>query len=405
LQIIKIPDPNDYAGSPPVVDIIKFVYPFAGVIDTEAMIHLDGYLYLFSKRVSTNQNPNLNAHFSYCFRIPDSPSAGGASHVAELMDSFQFFIPPGVDPDSVRVTGADISNDKKTLALICYKRVWLFSCFDGDDFFGGTKSYADLVFRQYEGISFINNYEVMMTKEGDPDNPNNNPVIYHLDLSSWIDSSCKNCEKLINGKVNDDQLAWTLFLANSGAATLDMSSGQAELDITNLGTSQWHINLRHKSLVLEQGHNYRIQFKAYADTGIPVSIIANSADGALGYTWHSQDITTTPTYYSHDFTMNNDDDFNSYLSLNVGNSALTKVYFDDISLVDLGCTCPTTRYFIADIQNVTQHFEASNAIYANNTIESMNIIYDAGNFIVLNAGFKTLVGAEFQAYVDGCDGN
>jgi len=405
LQIVKIPDPNNYTNSPPSVDIIKFEYPFAGVKDTEAMVHLNGYLYLFSKRVSSNLNPNLDDHYSYCFRIPDSPAAGGALHTAELMGSFQFFIPPGVDPDSVRVTGADISNDKKTLALMCYKRVWIFSCFDGDDFFGGTKSYTDLIFRQYEGITFINNHEVMITKEGDPLNPNNNPKIFYLDLSSWIDSSCKNCEKLINGQINLNNYAWTLFLANSGNAMLDMNGGQAIIDISQLGTSQWHINLRHKSLVLRQGHSYRISFKAHADTNIPISVIANSADGSSGYTWHSQNITTTPTYYSHDFVMNSADDFNAYLSLNVGNSALTKVYFDDISLVDLGCTCPSSRYFLTDISNRTEHFEASNAIYASNTIESIKIIYDAGNFVLLNPGFKTLLGAEFTAYIDGCDGN
>lgn len=336
LQIVKVPNPNSFTGAAPSVELIKYTYPFVGISDTEAMVHFNGHLYLFTKAVNPNNNATLDDSRTYLFRIPDTPMPGGAIHTAELLDSWQV-IGEGEDPTHFRVTGADLSPDKKKLALLCYERVWIFSCFDGDDFFNGTVESFLTPYRQYEGIAFINNHEVAISKEGSNEDPNFNPRMFYLDLFPWMDSACIDCEKTVNGDFAQSNLAWSLFTAGGASGTLDLSSGRAEIDVQNIGSSQWHLNLRHKSLILENGKTYRITYTAHADDNRPISIIANKSDGSLGYYYKSQEISIQPATYSHEFTMNESTDYNSYLSFNVGNHLSHKVYFDNISLVETDC--------------------------------------------------------------------
>lgn len=409
LQFVKIPDPNTFAGSPPSVEIIKYEYPTIGVQDSEAVIHLDGFLYVFTKTVSTNLDPSLEQNRTYCFKIPDSPLPGGDPHSAVLHDSHQIIFPgdepPEGDQSHFKVTAADISPDKKKLVLMTYERIWVFSCFEGDDFFDGTVSSFEIPYWSYEGVSFINNHEIVISSEGKPDNPNYNPKVFHHDLYPWIDGSCVDCEKATNSNFNHANLAWSLFLHGNAAATLDMSNGNAVIDIQTIGTSQWHVNLRHKSLVLENGKTYRISYKAHAEDNRAISVIANKNDGTSGYFYHSQEITTTPTNYSHEFTMTETTDYNSYLSFNVGNYEAHEVYFDDLSIVEIDCICPQNRYFIAKLENKVEHYETANNIYGQNLIIGSDIKYDAMNSIELKPGFEAKTGSTFEAYIDGCGNN
>jgi len=404
LQVVKIPDPNTYVGSPPSKDIIEFNFPTSGIADNEAMIHFNGHLYIFSKSVNTNNDPSLNPNFTYVYKIPDTPLAGGGVHTATFHDSKQVIF-AGEDITHFKITGADISPDKKKLVLLTYERIWVFSCFDGDDFFGGTTISFQIPFRQYEAVAFLNNHEVVIGKEGANDNPNYNPRAFYIDLYPWIDGSCIDCEKVINGDFDEPNLAWTKFTYGNGQANLNYTNGQAEIDIQTIGTSQWHINMRHKGLILDNGKTYKLRYTAYADDDRLISIIANKRDGSLGYYYKSQQITTVPTTYEHEFTMAEPTDFNSYLSFNVGNYIAHKVYFDNISLEEVSCSCPQNRYFYADIDNVTEHFETGNNIYGSNVINGNSVKYDAANCVELNAGFEVKQGATFEAYNDGCGGN
>ena len=405
LQVVKIPNPESYNGSPPFVDIIEYVYPFNGVSDCEAIIHLDGHLYIFTKQINPANNPNLIEGYTYCFKIPDVPHPNGLSWVAELIGSFQTMMPGDNDPSEYRITGADISPDKKKLMLLGYHRMWIFSCFEDDDFFGGTVSHFETTLRQYEGVGFINNHEVVIVKEGALANPNYNPKIYHIDLSPYMDGSCIDCNKCVNGDFANSNLAWTKFEFGNGSANLNMSGGLAEFDIQTLGTSGWHINLRHKSIVIENNKTYKISYRAWAEDNRNISVIANNRSGSMGYAYFSQAITTTPTLYEHTFTMTDPDDYNCYLSFNVGTQFAHKVFFDDIKLEEMDCICPQNKYFIADINNQVEHYETQNNIYGNNLIIASDVIYDAANCVELSSGFEVPMGTIFEAYNDGCGGN
>ena len=64
---------------------------------------------------------------------------------------------------------------------------------------------------------------------------------------------------------------------------------------------------------------------------------------------------------------------------------------------------------IVDDFNWAVEFEADNNITANNTIgqgsnNGLGVRYDAGNSVRLTPGFNAVAGAQFQAYIDGCEG-
>jgi len=243
----------------------------------------------------------------------------------------------------------------------------------------------------------------LQEKEGNITNPGFNPKIYHIDLYPWIDGSCISCEKVINGDFSNANLAWSGFKFHPGDATFSFNGGLAEIEIHTLGTSLWHINIRHKSLILQNGKTYRIYYEAWAEDDRDISIIMSNAGGGLGFAYKRHGITTVPTEYVYEFTMNEATDYNSTLSFNVGRFFAHKVYFDNISLVELDCICPMQRYFISPIMNQTRHFETDSSIIASNLIYGHAIEYDAGDHIDLNPGFEVKLGAEFDAYIDGCD--
>ncbi len=402
LQVVKIPNPNNYSGTAPSSEIIEYIYPTNGVLDSEAMVHFNGALYIFTKTVSTVRDPSLDDNYTYCYKIPDTPLLGGGKYTATYQDAHQVVM-PGEDPTHFKVTGADLSPDKKKLVLLTYERIWVFSCFEGDDFFNGTVTSFLIPFRQYEGVTFINNHEIVITKEGSLADPNYNPRAFYMDLFPWIDGSCIECNKLNNGNFDESNFGWTGYIHSSADAGFNFFNGSAEIDIQTIGSSQWHVSLRQRGLVLGKNKTYRISYKAYAEDDRLVSVYVNdNNEGSQYYT--SQAITTVPTYYSHEFTMGNVDVFNGYLNFGVGNYIAHKVYFDDVKIEEVDCICPQNRYFFAKIDNTTKHFETNNNIYGYNTIEGDSIIYDAANCVELFPGFEVKQGAAFDVYSDGCGG-
>jgi hypothetical protein len=188
LRIIKIPCPDSlrsdtiYSGG-----VINFSYPDQKAFppsrhqmnfDMEAMITYNNSIYLFSK--------NRTAPFTGYTKVYKLPTKPG-KYVAELIDSVD--LGPGKMLDTW-VTSADISRDKKILALLTHDKVWLFYCFSGDKFFAGKKKTIQLNnFSQKEGICFINNKEFYLTDELYKDILGGN--LYKLTLNKDYATECK----------------------------------------------------------------------------------------------------------------------------------------------------------------------------------------------------------------------
>ena len=239
----------------------------------------------------------------------------------------------------------------------------------------------------------------------------NNPVtsligtfpLVNLALANpdWLD----NCELVQNGFFNQEDASWTTFLFENADASLLTANGYAEIAIQTLGSSLWHINIRQTNLVLAQGKSYQISYDAFADDARPISVVARSDQGNGGYFFKNQTITTDKIRYTHDFTMTAETDSISYLSFNVGNHLTHSVYFDNISVKALDCVCPDNRFIHSDISNSIHHFESNTLISADNVINGYSISYDAGQQVELEPRFEVILGATFEAYIDGCFGN
>ncbi len=148
------------------------------------------------------------------------------------------------------------------------------------------------------------------------------------------------CQLVENGNFDNDMNAWSLFEYGSATGNLSLTgNGYAKIDVINPGTSSWHLALRQTGLFLETGKTYQISMKAYADAVRSCPIIIHKTDGSQ-YAYTGQSLTTSPTVYQYQFTMNDATDVNAVFSLNAGNDS-PDVYVDNISITEVaaGTVC------------------------------------------------------------------
>lgn len=163
LQIYKIPDPTSLSSMRVPAEKIEFSYndqmqyPPKGnrlVYDAEAMIYFNDTIFIFNK--------NRTKPFDGFVRLHSVPARPG-NYKAILRDSIYL---GGQAMETSWITGADISRDGKTLALLSHQNVWLFTDFVGDDFFKGKLSVMNLKhFSQKEAICFDDEGEIFIADE------------------------------------------------------------------------------------------------------------------------------------------------------------------------------------------------------------------------------------------------
>ncbi len=164
LKVLKVPNPATLKETITKPEIIEFKYPdqklfppdtAAQTFDMEAMIWFNNHLYLFSKN---RTNPFTG--YTKVYRLPDK----AGNYIAELIDSVYLGPAPMI---TSWVTSADISPDKKKLALLGHDKIWLFTCFQGDKFFSGKKYTIafNTVTTQKEAVCFKSDNELYITDE------------------------------------------------------------------------------------------------------------------------------------------------------------------------------------------------------------------------------------------------
>ena len=186
-KIYKIPPPDSIKGNVVTADIIEFHYPDQHEFpppdkrknfDMDAMVCFGNSIYLFSK----NRTKPYTG-YSKLYKLPNTPG----TYTAELIDSV--YLGPGHMLETW-VTGADISPNKKTLALLTHGKVWLFRCFTGDAFFKGKKETIDLHhYSQKEGICFADQETLYISDERTQNILGGS--LYQLILKSNTNDPCK----------------------------------------------------------------------------------------------------------------------------------------------------------------------------------------------------------------------
>ena len=122
--------------------------------DCEAMVWCNGSLYLFSK----NRTRPFDGK-TYLYKLPDS----AGTYVAKKIGEFNTM---GKSMFNNWITAAAMSPDKTKLALLSSNKMWLFSAFEGDNFFAGKSKCIRFRYpTQKEAIAFVNNSMVYISDE------------------------------------------------------------------------------------------------------------------------------------------------------------------------------------------------------------------------------------------------
>jgi len=156
-KIYKITNPNLISGTTTTAGIINFEYVDRNFLapssnhnfDMEGFFYFNDSLHLFTKN-RTNPTNGLIKHYI----LPAVPGA----YFATLVDSF--------NNGGVRICSADISPDKKRVALLANDKIWIFSCFKGSKFIStGTNTVLTLPLTQKEAVVFSTDSIIYITDE------------------------------------------------------------------------------------------------------------------------------------------------------------------------------------------------------------------------------------------------
>lgn len=163
LRILKISNPELIKTQVVQPEIINYWYedqssfpppPTLKNFDADAMIALDSSLYIFTK--------NRTVPFTGYTKIYRLPNQSG-DYKAILTDSLYL---GGSAMMDFWVTGADISSDGSTLALLGHSCVWIISDFKSNKFSGGKITKLELGnYSHKAGISFLSNSELYIVDE------------------------------------------------------------------------------------------------------------------------------------------------------------------------------------------------------------------------------------------------
>ncbi|MBI1193566.1 MAG: hypothetical protein GC205_10375 [Bacteroidetes bacterium] len=189
LTIYRVPNPDAAPQDTVTAATITFYYPEQTAFppapsqlqfDLEAMVHLNGNLFLFTK----NRSEPFTG-YTRMYRVPDEPG----NYAAQLLDSFYTGPGPALTD---WITAADISPDRQKLVLLSYNKLWLFPCRNGRPLLSGEAVKVPFSggSTQKEGIVFTDNQRVAISDEAlSTFLP---PRLYTADLGPWIPANC--CE-------------------------------------------------------------------------------------------------------------------------------------------------------------------------------------------------------------------
>ncbi len=163
LRFIKFKKSDIVNDKVQIKEIIKYKYEdqidfppskSAFYYDAEAFLPIGDSIYIFTKDRS---DPYIGGTRIYA--IPNKAGTYIAKLVAiENTENSSYFLGS--------ITGACVNSSQSKVALLSYKKVFLYSNFGNKPFWNGTKKIFDLTtVSQYEGITFIDDCRLLLTDE------------------------------------------------------------------------------------------------------------------------------------------------------------------------------------------------------------------------------------------------
>lgn len=127
-------------------------------------------------------------------------------------------------------------------------------------------------------------------------------------------------ENLISNSTFDTGTTdWAIYKESGGAATLSTDDGRLALNITNVGTLNYAVQLYYDIIPLYQNGVYRVSFEISADTPRYVEFMIQENGGKYtAYTWKGLPIDEIPTKMDYTFVMEDESDIMTKLCFNCG---------------------------------------------------------------------------------------
>lgn len=346
-RILKISNPNNL-GNNVTPEVIYYQYPLQNgnevVSNTEAMFYFNGQIYLFSKIMRGDAIGYEANGYTYMFKIPNTINTSANPHQALLSGSFKTDLDDSGNDLLWRVTGADISPDKKMVALLCQSRLWLFTCFNDDDFLNGAAVYADfykdgnLFTSQKEGVAFADNQSLYISEDGQ------STRFINIDIDDLIEpctTNSGNCNMVENSEFNGN-IGWQFYESSTATASWNTNNDIANVNITDGSIGKWKVQLFQNGLNFEPNKIYSIQFDAKADQAKEIYCKLSTHDDAIDYDYRDLTISNTWQTYSFYFTMNNTGDSNGRLTFGVGKNNIN-INFDEVYVKEASCGADCTE--------------------------------------------------------------
>lgn len=151
---------------------------------------------------------------------------------------------------------------------------------------------------------------------------------------------------LKNGDFEDGtSLPWTTSFTSPAKGKASVENGAFCLQIDEAGSNPWDAQVRHREMVIKNGHTYTIRFKAWATKPTKARPKVGMAGPPYAEYWSSSiDIKTTPQRFEGAFVMNGKNDPTAELAFHLGGGLATSggvtVCLDDIHLDDPEFTAP-----------------------------------------------------------------
>ncbi|CAM1348523.1 hypothetical protein [Tenacibaculum insulae] len=161
LRILKIQHQDLLEKDEVTVTKIKFSYPTQTkfppkkenrFFDAESLLYKNGFLYIFTKSAVKNSFGKTTL-----YKIP----AIKGNYIAKQLSFFET-----CSHQTCKITSAALSPNGKKMVLLNHQSVFVFSNFDGDNFFSGdVKKHFLGHSSQKESITFKNNHALYITDE------------------------------------------------------------------------------------------------------------------------------------------------------------------------------------------------------------------------------------------------
>jgi endoglucanase len=147
---------------------------------------------------------------------------------------------------------------------------------------------------------------------------------------------------LLKASTFDDGISvpWTTSFSAPADGAAEVENGALCVKVSNKGTNNWDAQFRHREMVIQRGHTYTVQFKAWASAATRARPKVGMSGPPYAEYWNATiDIDTEPKLYRGAFSMLQADDATAEFAFHIGGSMARadlpfKICIDEVRLDD-----------------------------------------------------------------------